>query len=195
MSDEIEIYTERCAEINRQPFTQIQRWRYWKKLSLSLSFTHTKSKREMWKVTEMQKQRHRKVGGGISDLEECWTQRKNIRHVFVHGYHEWTEISANETSQPIREPSESFLMTGNKGAWSVVYFDVAFELEHFVIKFLALQLQFPRQTVLYSVSYRGTSSCLLFLYTSRDRVFILLIWLTQSVMGKHFKLLLVIQRL
>lgn len=60
------------------------------------------------------------------------------------------DITNKQTSQPIRNPSDNFLMQ-NKTARSVVYLDMAFKLEDFLIKFQTPQLQFPRITVLYSL--------------------------------------------
>ena len=166
---------QRCTQIKyRQVSTQTQR-----QMQRKYIFSHTQGAKERWKQ-QQNTEREGTRGGG---------ERKGGIHAFIY-----QAITNELKSQSIRNPSEYFLMK-NKRARSVIYLGIVFKHKDFLIKFQTPQLQFSRITVLYSLPQNGPIAYLLLFYASQDWIFIFLIQLTQSVMGKHFKLLLVIQSL
>ena len=102
-----------------------------------LSLTHKEQKRDI------QKERHRE------GEYQIW--KSNGHKEKTSGTNLSTDITNELKLQPIRHPSENFMLW-NKRAQSVVYLDVAFKPEDFLIKFLSSHLQFPTITVLHSVS-------------------------------------------
>ena len=141
--------------------------------------------------TQTQRQMQRKyIFSHTQGAKERCKKQQNTEREGTRG----GAITNELKSQSIRNPSEYFLMK-NKRARSVIYLGIVFKHKDFLIKFQTPQLQFSRITVLYSLPQNGPIAYLLLFYASQDWIFIFLIQLTQSVMGKHFKLLLVIQSL